>query len=260
VLIEDCAHCFGASVAGRRTGSFGRFGYFSFETSKPINTLGGGMITTRVAELAEKMRAASAREPRKKLKWLVKRLLKTGFEATVTHPLFFNLAVYPALRYAPRGAGGEVRFASGYDGDQVSMEGKMGRYTALQAQLGRRQMIRATGEVARRVANAERLIGQLRGCVKFQEPAGEDVRANYMLVTALFADMPETSRRLLRLGVDTKHHYMRNCSGLLDEKQSFPNAERVEREALHIPAFPQLSDAQIDRIAAKVRRVVEGGD
>jgi dTDP-4-amino-4,6-dideoxygalactose transaminase len=259
VLIEDCAHCFGAAVGDRKTGSIGQAGYFSFETSKPINTLGGGMITTRVPGLAERMRAASAREPRKKLRWLVKRLLKTGFEATVTHPFFFNLAVYPALRYAPRGAGGADRFASGYDGDQVSMDGKMGRYTALQARLGRQQMVRASAQMMRRVANAERLIGQLRDCVQFQEPASDDTRANYMLVTALFPDLQEISARLLRLGVDTKHHYMRDCSGLLDTAETFPGARRAECEALHIPAFPQLRDAQVDAIAEKVRRAVEGG-
>jgi dTDP-4-amino-4,6-dideoxygalactose transaminase len=256
-LIEDCAHCFGASVRGEKTGSIGLAGYFSFETSKPVNTLGGGMITTRDPDVAAKMRAAGDREPRKKLKWLFKRLLKTGFEATATHPFTFNLGVYPLLRYAPRGKGGEDRFASGYDGDQVSMEGKMGRYTALQARLGQQQMERAKADAERRVANAERLISKLRDCVQFQEPAGDDAHANYMLVTALFPKMEQMSRALLKLGVDTKHHYMRDCSGLLDTAESFPNAARAEREGLHIPTFPQLRDDQIDWIATKVRQAVE---
>jgi perosamine synthetase len=259
-LIEDCAHCYGAAVAGRKAGSIGRAGYFSFETSKPINTMGGGMVTTRDVELAARMRAASEREPHKSLGWLLKRLMKTRFEATVTHPLPFNLAVYPALRYAPRGGGAEDRFASGYDGDAVSMEGKMGRFTALQARLGQQQMARAAADVARRVANAERLIGQLRGRVQFQEPADADSKANYMLVTALFPNMPQVADRLLRLGVDTKHHYMRDCSAMFEHGGAFPNAARAEREALHIPAFPQLSASQIDRIAARVRQAVEEVD
>jgi dTDP-4-amino-4,6-dideoxygalactose transaminase len=256
-LIEDCAHCYGAAVNDQMTGSFGRAGYFSFETSKPINTMGGGMVTTRDPELAARMRAVAMHEPRRTLKWLFKRLLKTGFEATVTHPFAFNLAVYPALRFAPRGKGDEDRFASGYDGDHVSMEGKMGRYTALQARLGQRQMDRAAADSDRRRTNAERLIGQLRDRVRFQEPADSDTRANYMLVSALLPRMQAVSDQLLKLGVDTKHHYMRDCSGLFDTGASFPHADQAEREVLHIPAFAQLSEAQIDSIAARVRQALD---
>ena len=46
-LIEDCAHCYGASVGGRKAGAFGSAAYFSFETSKMINTMGGGMVTVQ---------------------------------------------------------------------------------------------------------------------------------------------------------------------------------------------------------------------
>ena len=52
--------------------------------------------------------------------------------------------------------------------------------------------------------------------VRFQQPAGPDVTANYMLVTALFENMRQVPRALLQKGVDTKHLYMRDCSGMLD--------------------------------------------
>jgi dTDP-4-amino-4,6-dideoxygalactose transaminase len=255
-LIEDCAHCYGAAVNGRKAGSFGRAGYFSFETSKPINTMGGGMITTADLEFAARMREVRGGESRKSVKWLLKRLAKTSFEATVTHPFFFNLAVYPALRFAPRKKGGEDRFASGYDGDEVSMRGKMGRYTNYQARLGQTQMQRNTPSIARRIRNAERLISQLRDQVQFQEPDSSNVIANYMLVTALLPRMQELSGALLKLGVDTKHHYMRDCSGLFETGECFPNAARAEREVLHLPAYPELSDEQIDAIVDRVRQAV----
>jgi dTDP-4-amino-4,6-dideoxygalactose transaminase len=68
--------------------------------------------------------------------------------------------------------------------------------------------------------------------------------------------MQEVSTQLLRAGVDTKHLYMRDCSRMFDDNQNFPNAARAEREALHLPAHPQLSTRQIDAIAAKVAAVV----
>jgi len=259
-LIEDCAHCFGASVGSKKVGSFGVGGCFSFETSKVINTMGGGMITIRDASVAERAREASRKEPRNGLRWLGKRLLTTSFEAAVTNPLLFNLGVYPALRLAPRGKGGEDRFASGYHGDEVSMAGKMGRYTNYQAKLGLKQMHSADKLNERRTANAERLIGQLRDQVKFQEPAGPDVAANYMLVTSLMPNLQDVAAQLLKNGVDSKHLYMRDCSRMFKNEKAFPNAARAEKEALHLPAHPQLSDSQIDTVAATVASVVAAQD
>jgi dTDP-4-amino-4,6-dideoxygalactose transaminase len=166
LLIEDCAHCYGASVGGRKAGAFGDAAYFSFETSKVINTMGGGMVTVRNAALGERVRNAGSAEPQKGIAWLLKRLLKTSFEATVTNPLVFNLGVYQALRLAPRGSADDDRFASGYHGDEVSMAGKMGRYTNYQS-----RMEHASVRNARRTLNAERLIGKLRDHIHFQEPA-----------------------------------------------------------------------------------------
>lgn len=257
-LIEDCAHCFGASVGGKKVGSFGAAGCFSFETSKVINTMGGGMVTLQDRSVADRVRAACHDEPHNGLRWLLRRLLKTSFEATVTNPLVFNMGVYQALRWGPRGKKGEDRFASGYHGDEVSMRGKMGRYTNYQAKLGLRQMPAVREMNTLRARNAERLISRLRGRVKFQEPSAPDVVANYMLVTALVPQLAQVSAELLGAGVDTKHRYMRDCSRMFDGTREFPNAARAEREALHLPAHATLSEHQIDRVVAAVETVLAG--
>jgi dTDP-4-amino-4,6-dideoxygalactose transaminase len=256
-LIEDCAHCFSAAVGGQKAGSFGDFGYFSFETSKMINTMGGGMLTVRDPEMAEKIRERARQEPQRDFGWLAKRLGKTTFEATVTQPLVFGAGVYPALRVASKTTDEDDRFASGYQADEISMKGRMGRYTNYQARLGLEQIAAIESLIERRVANAERLIGQLRERVHFQQPVGSDTRADYMLVTALFPRMPEMAQQLLKRGVDTKHQYMRDCADLLEGAGDFPNAARAEREALHLPAYPQLSGKQIDNIAEQVRDALD---
>ena len=255
-LVEDCAHCYGAAVAGQKVGSFGDAACFSFETSKVINTMGGGMVTVGNAELGHRIREIAQREPRNGMRWLLKRLSKTSFEAAVTHPLLFNLGVYQALRALSSKKSDDDRFASGYHGDEISMAGKMKRYTNYQAGLGLRAMQTVGDVVARREANAMRLIDQLGDQLDFQQPAGPDVVANFMLVTALVPDIPEVSARLLRAGIDTKYLYMRDCSGIFDTGEKFPNAARAEREVLHIPAHPHLDGTDIDRIASKVGEVI----
>jgi dTDP-4-amino-4,6-dideoxygalactose transaminase len=97
----------------------------------------------------------------------------------------------------------------------------------------------------------------LKDSVKFQSHDVDDVTSNYMLVTALFPQMQAMARRLLELGVDTKHHYMRDCSALLEDGGSFPRAAQAEREILHLPAYPEISDSKIDWIAERVQQAVD---
>jgi perosamine synthetase len=56
-LIEDCAHAHGAGWNGRRPGSWGDAGAWSFYATKTVSTGEGGMLVTRHAELAEFARA-----------------------------------------------------------------------------------------------------------------------------------------------------------------------------------------------------------
>lgn len=253
-LIEDCAHCYGAAVDGKKVGTFGDAGCFSFETSKVINTMGGGMVTVNTKELGGKIRTTAREGTPNNLGWLIKRLAKTTFESLVTNPILFNLGVYQALRLIPRGE--EDRFASGYHGDEVSMAGKMGRYNNYQARLGLRGMKTVANIVASRRENAERLIDQLDEKLRFQKPIGPNVDSNYMLVTAMTDDLHKLAGKLLRAGIDTKHLYMRDCSGMFDGAGDFPNAVAAEKEVLHIPAHPHLSVNDIDVLAAKIRGVL----
>jgi perosamine synthetase len=56
-LIEDCAHAHGADWNGRRPGSWGDAGVYSFYATKTVSTGEGGMVVSRDDKLLEYSRA-----------------------------------------------------------------------------------------------------------------------------------------------------------------------------------------------------------
>ncbi|GJD55856.1 DegT/DnrJ/EryC1/StrS family aminotransferase [Methylobacterium dankookense] len=57
-IVEDCAQAHGATLVGRRLGSFGHAAAFSFYPTKNLGCIGdGGAVTTNDARLAERLRS-----------------------------------------------------------------------------------------------------------------------------------------------------------------------------------------------------------
>lgn len=56
VVIEDCAHAFGASFKGRRLGTFGDFAFVSTDHSKVLSTSVGGFVVCASGSNARKIR------------------------------------------------------------------------------------------------------------------------------------------------------------------------------------------------------------
>jgi len=65
-VVEDCAQATGAAMNGRRVGSFGDAGCFSFFPTKNLGCFGdGGMITTNDEKLAEEIKILRGHDSRK---------------------------------------------------------------------------------------------------------------------------------------------------------------------------------------------------
>lgn len=55
-LVEDAAESLGATYKGKQTGTFGKYGIYSFNGNKIITTSGGGMLVSADKEKIEKVR------------------------------------------------------------------------------------------------------------------------------------------------------------------------------------------------------------
>ena len=64
-VIEDAAESLGSSYKGKASGTFGKFGIYSFNGNKIITTSGGGMLVSNDVEALRKARflATQARDP-----------------------------------------------------------------------------------------------------------------------------------------------------------------------------------------------------
>lgn len=237
-VVEDAACGFGTRQDGAHAGTFGDAGCFSFHPRKSITTGEGGMLTTQRAEVASLARSLRDHGASRSD---FARHLSTGS---------FMLADYDHLGFNYR-------------------------MTDLQGAVGCAQMDRADfilGE-RRRLAEgyAERLadIGWLRLPAT---PAGED--HGWQAYVCLFApqeptlatanELHERRNRLMAAmeadGIATRpgtHAPVE--TGLYRERydlrdEQFPAAHIAAKLSLALPLFPGMTDEDLDRVAAALRR------
>lgn len=227
VLIEDAAHCIEGVEAGRKIGTIGDFTCFSFYATKNVTTGEGGMVTTRHAEAAEKMRIASLH----------------GMDRDAWS------------RYAP-GARSE------YD---VRMAGFKYNMMDLQAAIGLQQLARIEVMHARRAAITARYDEAFAG-LPLQRPAPPApgmVHAHHLYPVLVDPDIAGITRdelqaRLRERGISTSihfralhlHSFYRERFGF--RRGQFPVAEMVSDQTLSLPLASALTDAEIDRVIEAV--------
>jgi dTDP-4-amino-4,6-dideoxygalactose transaminase len=82
ILIEDAAHAHGSEWRGRRAGSFGLTGSFSFQNSKVMTAGEGGMLTTNDQDFADRLRSFVNQGRRPDGGWFHHYSLGTNFRMT----------------------------------------------------------------------------------------------------------------------------------------------------------------------------------
>ncbi|RQW25519.1 DegT/DnrJ/EryC1/StrS aminotransferase family protein [Rhodobacteraceae bacterium CH30] len=97
LLIEDCAHALGARWQGQLLGTFGDAAVFSFERSKIITTIHGGMAVVHGEAAAMRLQAQAAQAP------LPARALTLSQLDSVEHDYWVRVADDPARAAWARG-------------------------------------------------------------------------------------------------------------------------------------------------------------
>ncbi|MCS7082301.1 MAG: DegT/DnrJ/EryC1/StrS family aminotransferase [Bacteroidetes bacterium] len=230
LLLEDCAHAIEAEYRGRRTGTFGLFGCYSFYVTKNITTGEGGMVVTGSAEHAAR----------------IKRLSLHGLS-------------HDAWR----------RFGdSGYRHYQVLEAGFKYNMTDLQAAIGLHQLPKIDLWWTRRKAIWERYNAAFADLpvIRPTDPEPE-TRHAFHLYTLLIDEERAGLSRDAFLQAMTAHHigvgvhyvsipehpFYREHLGWRPEQ--WPVAMRIGRQTVSLPLSPKLTDEDVEDVIAAVHDI-----
>jgi perosamine synthetase len=226
-LFADACHSLGASFRGRSVGTLAEASLLSFHPVKPITTGEGGAMVTDDGALAERCR----------------RLRNHGLD----------------LDAAQRSA------AVRHDYDMVEL-GWNYRLTDIQCALGLSQLRRLPAFVRRRQALADRYdraLADLPGLRPLSR-RGDRTHARHLYVVRVRGDRDAWFRALRARGIGVNvhyrpvylHSYYRRRFG--HRPGLCPNAERAYGEILSLPLFPDLTEAQMQRVVDALRAVADG--
>ncbi|MDD2338554.1 MAG: UDP-4-amino-4,6-dideoxy-N-acetyl-beta-L-altrosamine transaminase, partial [Geobacteraceae bacterium] len=225
-IIEDASHAIGGTYQGEPIGN-GRYSditVFSFHPVKIITTAEGGMALTNDAELAEKM-------------GLLRSHGITRDPALMTHeadgPWYYQ----------------QVALGFNY------------RMTDLQAALGVSQMTRLHEYVARRhqlAARYNELLAGLPLTIPWQHPdsySGLHLYAIRLQLDKISRSHREVFESLRQQGISVNLHYIPVHTQPYYQKMGFkagdyPEAEKYYTEAISLPMYPTMTEAQQDQVIA----------
>ena len=234
-VVEDCAHAIGAEYKGKKCGNLGDFGAFSFHTIKNMTTLGeGGMLTTNDPEAFE-----SARLHRFVGMW--------NYPEQEHYWLPYHYDILPVTEWGTPASNSSVTEAQAAVG--LVQLGKVERFNER-----RREIASYWNE---RFSELPELHPPL-------EPEGRmHVYHLYNLYYTKEGKRDELFKLLFyKYGIQPMIHYAPLYHFTLFKRLGYegeyaPVAERIYRQKLDLPIYPQLTDEQVEYVADSVVEAVK---
>lgn len=234
LIVEDCAHAFGAHIGGRSPGRFGLGGVFSLSLTKALTGVAGGLLITDDDEAAARFREAESQLAPAPL-GEVRRSIVSALAGQV----LLGRTSYGLLVHGPN----VVADALGFDpidglmseqppaGGVPTSSPEVALHPAYAA-LALAHLERVDAEIEQRRAVAQRLLG-VAASRAIRLPAWEEDRYSTCLnVVARCADRASVRRWLLRRGFDARPDYIRP---MIADSQCFPRSVALSQRGLYLP-------------------------
>ncbi len=259
-VIEDCAHALGATYRGRSVGTIGDAGFFSFQTLKPLNCYGGGLALVADRELASRVRALAEREPWPARKRVEHRLLVGRAQRIFIKPWVFTISAFPILWVSSLiGANPDVYLWEEIRSLDPLPDSYTERFPNVQAAIGLASLDRLdewTERTRRHAHVMDQALGDLPGITIPKVPP--DRTHVYYQYCVYGPHRDELVVRCVRRGIDIETLHVDVCSDMDlfgDARIDVPGARRAA-QAMQIPVYAALTDAEAARVARVVRGVL----
>lgn len=260
-VIEDAAQACGAEYKGRKTGTFGEVGYFSFGLVKNFNCLGGGMVVTDNYDIYSKMRNEINTYSHLSKSYLFKNAFSAFFVWLFTHPLVFTFTVYPVLLLISAMKFDFIDKMFNEDPEEMLAtelpEYYKRKFANMQAVIGLEQLKTVDYNNNKRRENALYLYELLKDSHEIKLPETIDGAKNIFLnFFTQTENREELIMKLLRKGIDSTKGFLVACSyenWLSRYFKECPVSLNLTKNGLYLPIYPSLDKKDIEYIAASLK-------
>lgn len=252
-LVEDSAQAFGARVAGRRVGSVGDAGVFSFGRAKNINAFYGGMVVTHSAPLAAAIRREVDALPDENSKKLVKRIAHCAIGDVATSQPIYPWLTFNVFRYGAIKGVESVNKVVQTENNPVRREtlppAYRRRLTQMQARIIREQLPAVDGNTETRLRMARIYHEGLKDQPGILLPPWrEDGSHIYLQYPVQLEDRWDYVRYMMRRGRDLSIQHMTSASDLeifKDFYRDCPQARSTADRLVLLPTYPGYGEAEV---------------
>ncbi len=224
VVIEDAAQAIGAEHKGRRAGSIGHYGCFSFFPSKNLGAAGdGGMIVTNDAGRAEKLKCLRAHgsKPKYHHKVVGGNFRLDALQAAIVTSKLRHLDAWTAARQRNAKKYDRLFLEAGLSG-----AGNKSSHVGLPSVVADRHIF---NQYVIRVSGRDRLQVALQ---------------QHKIGTEVYYPIPM---------------HLQECFAYLGHGAgSYPESERAAKETVALPIYPELSEAELSYVVESIREFFLG--
>lgn len=260
-LIEDCAQAFGGVHEGRRLGTIGDAGVYSFSMKKHINSLYGGCLVVNSAEMARECGNFLATLPDERSGKLMGRALLSLWTDLAHSQPVFRAITFPLLRWRVNRGGERATRAVAYEHSPVRRDELPKRYlhqmTPRQASIVSSQLAHVDRQTATRIDYAREYHAMLSDLTEIRlPPLREDGSHIYLSFAVQVEGRLEFQREMMANNCDVRLQSFINLASsscYAEFNRHCPNAERVAGRTLLLPVHPGLSISEIRRVGAVIR-------
>lgn len=249
-LIEDTAQAFGGMENGKRLGTIGNAGIYSFGLYKNLTVWRGGMVVSDDTALIERIRKQMRELPRLPHSRLLLQMLSGLSVDAATHPAVFATITSPVVRRGFRVI--DERLDPEHGAFREANVPRHWRYRMRdsQAQLALRQLHRIDQDACCRIANAGLYHDGLADQPVLVPARSAGLSNVYSYFPIQLPDRAKLVRYAQAKHRDFAAQHLRNCADLTMFSEFYrdcPNARLASAELVLLPTYPRYPASEVER-------------